>query len=61
MYCDTRRPPTLGSQCRVNRIRLDINRAGVPRIAGLPHGGDMINIDAEEDSHFLKFCKKARI
>jgi hypothetical protein len=44
---DSDSPSPLGSQRRLDGIRFDIVGARVFRIAGLPHGGDMVDIDAK--------------
>ena len=42
---------TLGGQRRLDGIGLDVDRLRVPGVAGLPHGGDMVDIDPEDRSH----------
>ncbi len=48
---DSNSPSPLGGQSRFDRIRFDVNRASVFRVAGLSHGGDMVDINAEQSSH----------
>jgi hypothetical protein len=40
-----------GGQCRFNGIRLDVDRIRVAGVPGLPHGGDMVDIDAKQRAH----------
>jgi len=41
----------LGGQRRLDGIGLDVDRLRIPGVAGLPHGGDMVDIDPEDRSH----------
>jgi hypothetical protein len=42
---------TLGGQRRLDGIGLDVDRLRVPGVAGLSHGGDMVDVDPEDRSH----------
>ena len=47
MCGDSYSPSPLGGQRRLDWVRFDVDRASVFRIAGLSHGGDMVDINAE--------------
>ena len=51
MRGDSYSPSPLGGQSRFDRIRFDVDRTCVSRITGLSHGGDMVDINAEQSSH----------
>ena len=44
-------PSPLGCQGGLHGIGFHIDRLRVAGVTGLPHGGDMVDVDAEQRSH----------
>jgi hypothetical protein len=51
MRSDANGTPSFRSESGSNGIRLDIDRGRIAGIASLSHGGNMVNIHAQECGH----------
>ena len=53
MHGDPAGPGTLADGCRRDDIRLAVGRVGRPRVARLPQGGDVVDVDAENHGNLV--------